>query len=659
MNNLKLKAKMLVLLLLPVFVILMAVSGISYYYAYGSLDSQIKRTLTFMTDSNSNEIETWLASNEAIVNNVADIITIGTTEPELRRILEQLKKSNPDVINISIGYPDKKMIDALNTIYAKDFDPTSRDWYKKAIAVQGLAYSDPYENIALKKMSLSISRAIRVNGQVIAVVNAPLDLDKLKAIGSKIKAGQTGYGFVLGKKGEYLYHPTLKVTDSILTLQNGTFKQDGELFLSGNPTLRSFSFNGAEKIFASQPIGNTGWALVISVPRDEVFEGVTTLGKVVVVASFIGLILLSFIIWLVANSIVKPVQNLSHSAEKIAKGDLSIQLDVMERSDEIGALSSSFNNMILQLRNIVKQVAHSSSQMAASSEELTASAEQSSQAAEQVANIISIVAAGTEKQTKSVDETSVIIKQMSTNIQQVSANVDSVSSTYHKTSIAANEGSLAAEDTMRQMTNIEQTVLYSASVVDKLGDRSKQIGVIVDTISGIAGQTNLLALNAAIEAARAGEQGRGFAVVAEEVRKLAEQSQEAAKRIADLITEIQDDTTKAVLAMNNGTREVAKGTAVVATASQAFEHISVLVNQTSSQIGQISTAVQQIANGSQLIVSSIHEVDQVSKDAAAHTQSVSAATQEQLASTEEIAVASRSLAELAEELQSAVNIFKI
>jgi len=119
----------------------------------------------------------------------------------------------------------------------------------------------------------------------------------------------------------------------------------------------------------------------------------------------------------------------------------------------------------------------------------------------------------------------------------------------------ANDGGQTIELAIAQMGKIETTVNSSAQVVSKLGERSKEIGQIVATISGIAGQTNLLALNAAIEAARAGEQARGFTVVAEEVRKLAEQSQEATKKIAVLIGEIQGDTDNAVVAMNNGTRE--------------------------------------------------------------------------------------------------------
>ena len=181
----------------------------------------------------------------------------------------------------------------------------------------------------------------------------------------------------------------------------------------------------------------------------------------------------------------------------------------------------------------------------------------------------------------------------------------------------------------------------------------------MDTIAGIAGQTNLLALNAAIEAARAGEQGRGFAVVAEEVRKLAEQSQEAAKKIAELIGEIQGDTDKAVVAMNDGTREVKTGAEVVNAAGVAFQEISGLVTQVSSQVKEISAAIQQMASGSQQIVDSVKRIDGLSKTSAGEAQSVSAATEEQLASMEEIAGSSEALSKLAQDLQAAVAKFRI
>ncbi|CVK19125.1 Methyl-accepting chemotaxis protein McpB [Sporomusa sphaeroides DSM 2875] len=251
------------------------------------------------------------------------------------------------------------------------------------------------------------------------------------------------------------------------------------------------------------------------------------------------------------------------------------------------------------------------------------------------------------------------VEQISKNIQQFVANNTEVENTSVKTAEAAEEGIKAIDTAIDQMEHIEETVTHSANVVTKLGERSKEIGQIVDTISGIAGQTNLLALNAAIEAARAGEQGRGFTVVAEEVRKLAEQSQEAAKRIAGLIQEIQTDTDQAVLSMSEGTREVKLGTKVVNTAGQSFNQIATLVGELSAQRQEISASIQQVGIGSQQIVSAMKDIDDVSRNMAGQTQTVSAATEEQSASTEEIAASSQNLAKMAEELQTAIYKFKI
>ena len=362
---------------------------------------------------------------------------------------------------------------------------------------------------------------------------------------------------------------------------------------------------------------------------------------------------------LLSNKISKQIVSIADDAEEIAKGNLKIGKFESSSKDEIGQLGRAFRTMTDNLIQLVQQVSLSSEQVAASSQQLSAGAEESAQASQQVAAAIMEVSVGTEKQRNAVNETSAVVQQISAGIQQISGNAKTAVKTTEKTALSAVDGSQAIDKTIQQMINIEKTVTGSANVVMSLGERSKEIGQIVDTISGIAAQTNLLALNAAIEAARAGEQGRGFAVVADEVRKLAEQSQEASKQIELLINEIQQDTQNAVISMNEGTHQVKLGTEVAETAGQAFNEITTLVNQVSFQVREISDEIQQMALGSQRIVSSVAEIYETSRDITGQTQTVSAATEEQTASVEEIASSSQVLATMADELQQSLLKFKI
>ena len=210
-----------------------------------------------------------------------------------------------------------------------------------------------------------------------------------------------------------------------------------------------------------------------------------------------------------------------------------------------------------------------------------------------------------------------------------------------------------------QMERMSQQMAESAQVVIGLGERSKEIGQIVDTITGITAQTNLLALNAAIEAARAGEAGKGFAVVAEEVRKLAAESAEAAQNIADLIRAIQTDTDSAVKAMETGRREVEQGTAMVQQSGESFQNISSLVAELYQQIEFSRRSIASADDSSKVVVTGIGNVEQLSQSTAADAESVSAATEEQTAMVHEMADGSRALAELAQGLQDEVMKFKI
>lgn len=357
----------------------------------------------------------------------------------------------------------------------------------------------------------------------------------------------------------------------------------------------------------------------------------------------------------VSNPVSEIIKNIS--IDEV--GNYRIKEMEVTVTNDIGQLAKALNGVLGQMKRVLSTVGNSAETLSAASEELTASAEQSAQASNQVAVSINNVAQGAENQVSAVNTTSAIVAKLTNGIQQVAGNAEAVTGMAEKTANAAEQGNKAVGAAVNQMESIEKTVSSSAQVVTKLGERSKEIGQIVDTISGIAGQTNLLALNAAIEAARAGEQGRGFAVVADEVRKLAEQSQDAAKQIANLISEIQSETDKAVIAMNDGTREVKVGADVVTTAGQAFKEIVTLIAELSTQIKDISTAIQQMAAGSKQIIASMNDIDRISQDTAEQSQTVSAATEEQSASMEEIAASSQALSKMAEDLQAAIRKFTI
>ena len=362
---------------------------------------------------------------------------------------------------------------------------------------------------------------------------------------------------------------------------------------------------------------------------------------------------------LIARHIVRPIHEVLEHVQEVSAGNLAVKPINVTSGDEIGELSGAINTMTESLRRLIRQVKDAGEHINASSEELTAGAERAAEAANQIAASITTVAEGSERQAAAIADADSIVIQLSAGIQQVAANAGTVSGQAAQSVDAADFGKKSVDQAIRQMQTIEETVTESATVVTRLGERSQEIGQIVATITGIAEQTNLLALNAAIEAARAGEQGRGFAVVADEVRKLAEQSGEAAKQIARMIADIQGETDQAVQAMNAGTQEVKHGAAAVGAAGKSFADIFAAIQEISEQMREISTVMEEMAKGSEQIVSSMQDIDKLSKEAAGQAQNVAAATQEQSATTQEIASASEALAKLAEELSHSVHMFRV
>jgi len=378
----------------------------------------------------------------------------------------------------------------------------------------------------------------------------------------------------------------------------------------------------------------------------------------IVIVALVSITLLGTVLVLFKK--IRPLTLVAKRMEELSanEGDLTARITV-ESKDEVGQLAKGFNGFLDNLQHMIKMVNTAVFQVAASAEELTANAEQTSKATEEIAHTIQEVANGTDQQSMSVKHGSAAIDHMASGVRHITMHADDVSALVRNATEVAVEGNRSIRQAVEQMNAISNAIDGIAGVIKGLGERSHEIGQIIEAITTIAAQTNLLALNAAIEAARAGEHGKGFAVVADEVRKLAEQSSHSAQQIAHLITAIQGETSKAVIAMESGTQEVASGISVVNDAGAAFDRIHHSVSEVATKIVHVSAESKQVAVQTERVVEAIRLIQSIAEVSAVGTQNASAASQEQLASMEEISASASTLAKMAEELQELVGKFKV
>jgi methyl-accepting chemotaxis protein len=650
-----LQIRLTILIAVFSFFAALVVGGVSTYMNAAATTQNIFSSNQNITGQIAKEIEQFVSSDKILIETLALSPTAYSMDAaKFREMIVVAQQKSPEfetmyVMNQSGMQIAKTTNSSLNNKADKDYFTN---------AIQGQTYiTNSYISQLTNAPTITISTPIKdANGNIVGVLAGDVSLKSIGELAQKIVIGKTGYIDVVDQKGVLLAH---RDEEKVKNQENIAKEEYVQEVINGKSGVQEgMSSIGISSLIAYAPINNYHWGVISYLPKSEINSVVYHSVIVMAILVFLVLLIAAAAAIFTAKGIARPLNDLVSGAGKIAEGDLNQKIQAIG-VEEVNQLSVSLERMRQDLRHIIQGIMSSSDQVSAASEELTATTEQSTQAIGLLADTISELAHGADKQVSTIETASSVVERMSAGIEEVSANATTMTTISEQAATSASGGGKSVEAVMSQMNTIEETVETSARAVSKLGERSQMIGQIVETISGIAGQTNLLALNAAIEAARAGEQGRGFAVVAEEVRKLAEQSQEAAKQIAELIIEVQNETEKAVEAMNNGTREVKIGSEVVDTAGKAFTEIVGLVERVSIQVKGISSAMQEMANESESIVNSVCDIDRISKAAAGHTQTVSATTEEQSASMQEISNASQSLVKMAEGLQDAVKRFKL
>ncbi len=341
-----------------------------------------------------------------------------------------------------------------------------------------------------------------------------------------------------------------------------------------------------------------------------------------------------------------------------AGGDLTRRVHV-RTNDEFAQIAGNTNILIESIASLVKRVLVLAENVSASGQELMASADETSHTIQSIADTTNEIAAGSEQTMKSMTLAVQKMNLLEESARYLSEDARQVQSATDNMKQAALEGGQSVRHSSTVMMAIEETMANTTETVEALGKKSNDITSIIRTITDIAGQTNLLALNAAIEAARAGEHGRGFAVVAAEVRKLAEQSQNAAKEVTGIVSSIQQEVKSIVKQNHDGVQNVIRGVEVANETNLSLEKIMQQTNDTVQTIDKMVSQIEQTLIYSQEVASSFIEVNQIAESTASHSETSAAAAEQGSAAMQEINASAVELSEQAEQLRSVVNEFKL
>ncbi|TCL60670.1 methyl-accepting chemotaxis protein [Kineothrix alysoides] len=382
--------------------------------------------------------------------------------------------------------------------------------------------------------------------------------------------------------------------------------------------------------------------------------------------SLLGIILISVVLfvavaWLISNGIIKGVKAGVGAIEEVANGNLTVNIDTkaMKRKDEVGEMLTAIAKLKEELVRLIGQIADKSGQVHREAEVLSKKAESASEMMAQVEKATSDIAAGAGSQAEETQEATENIVLMGSMVEETNREVGSLADN----SSQIKESGDAATDTLQELNDINHKVTEAIGIIyqqtNTTNESAMKIKEATSLITSIAEETNLLSLNATIEAARAGEQGRGFAVVAAQIQKLAEQSDESARQIETIISDLIHDSQEAVTTMNEIKEIMKEQNIKVTRTDDNFDEVKAGISQSMLSIKAIADQTKKLDEARVKVIDGVQNLTAIAQENAASTEETSASVMEVGSIVENIAASAGGLEKIADELKESIGTFRL
>ncbi|MBD5537662.1 MAG: methyl-accepting chemotaxis protein [Lachnospiraceae bacterium] len=479
----------------------------------------------------------------------------------------------------------------------------------------------------------------------------------------RIKGAASSYAYITDAQGIMLYHPTAdKIGQSV---ENEVVKGlVGEISQGRipEPAIITYNFKGVEKYASYYVGGNGNYILVITADESEIFSRVNMMMRRSYMSGIIVLVVCGLLGFGLGKLVVRPINMLAKNVLKLAEMDFTAdetQEKLNRRKDETGQMSRAISGLREELVKVYAQIKKQSRSLYEAAETLSGETMETSEAVGQVDRAVGEIADGATSQAEETQKATENVILIGSMVEETGEQVSSLNSNAD----AMQRASVEALETLKEL---DQTNVQTREAIEKISEQTNttnesalKIREATTMITSIAEETNLLSLNASIEAARAGEQGRGFAVVASQIQKLAEQSNESAREIEEIIDSLIRDSEEAVETMDSVREIIARQSANVERTGMGFAEVKKGIDTSLESISAISNSISRMDEARVNVVDVVQNLTAIAEENAAGTEETSASATEVGAIVQNMAEQAGKLKEVAGELESSMNVFKV